>query len=196
MRKIRYLGDKMNLLEKIITEMSPEEFEIYCLDLLKGLATDLTDYHIEHNKIYKADDGSFQLDGYIEFNVLGVNYKTFVECKKYKSPIKHSQIQVFKDTISSTGAHKGIFISTSSFQSGAMQYAKKHGIALMQIVDGYLTTLQNSTTPISICPQLLEIPKYVFAYYDLELECPINFVSREKNTALLLFLQKNQIYSV
>jgi len=62
---------------------------------------------------------------------MGVKYKTIVECKKYKSSVKLSHIQVLKDTIISTGAQKGIFISTSSFQSGAMKYDKKHGIALM-----------------------------------------------------------------
>ncbi len=176
----------MNLLEKVITQMSPQEFEMHCLEMLRELATDLQGYRIEHNKVYEADDGSFQLDGYIEYSVFGVLYKTIIECKKYQSPIKRSQIQALKDTISSTGAHKGIFISTSSFQSGAMQYAKKHGIALMQIIDGFLITVQNSAIKTLDYSKLFKIPKYVFAYYDLDLECPTLF--RKINTALLPFL--------
>jgi restriction system protein len=128
-------GEIVNLLENIVTEMTPQEFEIYCLNLLNDLQKDLAGYKIEHNKIYSTNDGQYQLDGIIEFEIFGVKYKTIVECKKYKDKIKRSQIQVLHDTIRNTGAHKGIFISTSSFQKGAMQYARIHGIALMQIVD-------------------------------------------------------------
>ena len=35
-----------------------------------------------------------------------------------------------------TGAHKGILFSTSNFQKGALEYAKKHGIALIRIAEG------------------------------------------------------------
>jgi len=74
----------------------------------------------------------------IEFNHLGINYKSVIECKKYKNKIKQSQIQILYDTIQKVGANKGIFISTSSFQQGAVDYAKTHGITLLQIVDGFV----------------------------------------------------------
>lgn len=35
---------------------------------------------IIHNKVIEAYDGNYQLDGYIEFEVMGVLYKTIVEC--------------------------------------------------------------------------------------------------------------------
>ena len=56
------------------------------------------------------------------------------------------------DKIRATGAQKGILISTSGFQSGAIKYASEHGIALIQITEadtifearGQLHIIQNS----------------------------------------------------
>lgn len=39
------------------------------------------------------------------------------------------------DKIRQIGAHKGILISTSNFQKGAITYASEHGIALIQITN-------------------------------------------------------------
>jgi hypothetical protein len=38
--------------------------------------------------------------------------------------------------IQSVGAHKGIVFATKGFQSGAIQFAKSHGIALVTVADG------------------------------------------------------------
>jgi restriction system protein len=150
----------MNLLENIITEITPNEFEIQCLQLLNNIKNEFHGCKIEHNKICITDDGQYQLDGVIEFEYIGVKYKTIVECKKYNSKIKRSQIQILHDTIRSTGAHKGIFISTSSFQKGAMDYAKKHGIALLQIVDGSILIIQNSISKrIVLLGMVIPVPK-------------------------------------
>lgn len=176
----------MNLLENIVTEMSPTEFEMHCLELLNSLKNDFSKCDIKHNQIYKADDGNYQLDGVIEFEQFGVKYKTIVECKKYKSSIKRSQIQVLHDTIRNVGAHKGILVSTSSYQKGAVDYARKHGIALLQIVDGFITTIQNSLYPPKI--QKLDVPKYVFALYDLDLGCVSGFIKKEKLKSVINYL--------
>ncbi|MFW6030418.1 MAG: restriction endonuclease [Halanaerobiales bacterium] len=181
-------GDKMNLFENINTDMTPTEFEKYCLDLLDGIKEKLEKCKIDHNEICITDDGQYQLDGVLEFEQFGVKYKTIVECKKYKYKIKRQQIQVLHDTIRSTGAHKGIFISTSSFQSGAMEYAKKHGIALMQVIDGHLITLQNSINKRKF---YFSVPKYVFAFYDLEYFAPMEIISKNKNDYLIEYLLDN-----
>lgn len=117
-------GYKISLLENIVTEMSSEEFEIYCLDLLRGMKNNLQEFSIGHNRIYVTNYGQYQLDGIIEFELFGLKYKTIVEYKKYKAKTKRSQIQILHDTMRSTGAQKGVFISISNFQKGAMDYEK------------------------------------------------------------------------
>ncbi|MGY4794883.1 restriction endonuclease [Lysinibacillus fusiformis] len=116
-------------------ELTPEEFERYSLDLLFEQTQNLENLVFEHNRIIEAHDGNYQIDGYIEFTFMGLKYKTLVECKHYKSAITREKVQILHTKIQSLGAQKGILISTSNFQSGAIEYAKIHGIALIQLTE-------------------------------------------------------------
>ncbi|MBC1444026.1 restriction endonuclease [Listeria seeligeri] len=124
-----------NPIQDACWELTPEEFERYSLDVLSEQTKNLENLVIEHDKIVNAVDGSYQIDGYIEFSLMGVTYKTLVECKHYKSPINREKVQILHSKIQSIGAHKGILIATSNFQSGAVEYATKHGIALIQLTE-------------------------------------------------------------
>ncbi|CAH2716704.1 hypothetical protein BACCIP111895_03892 [Neobacillus rhizosphaerae] len=121
--------------KKAFMDITPEEFEKYSLDLLTEQTKNLENLVIEHNTTIEAYDGNYQIDGYIEFTVMGIKYKTIIECKHYKSPITREKVQILYGKILSFGAQKGILISTSNFQSGAIGYARAHGIALIQITE-------------------------------------------------------------
>lgn len=116
-----------------ILEMTPVDFEKYALQILESKTKGLDNVKFVHNKVVEAYDGNYQLDGYIEFEVMGVLYKTIVECKHYKYPISREIVQKVYDNLRAIGAQKGIVVSTSNFQSGAIAYAKAHGIALIQM---------------------------------------------------------------
>ncbi|EKA2552376.1 restriction endonuclease [Listeria monocytogenes] len=122
-------------IQDICWELTPEDFERYSLDILSEQTKNLENLVIEHDKIITATDGNYQIDGYIEFSLMGVTYKTLVECKHYKSPINREKVQILHSKIQSIGAHKGILIATSNFQSGAIKYATEHGIALIQLTE-------------------------------------------------------------
>lgn len=62
-------------------------------------------------------------------------YKTIVECKHYKYLISRESVQKVYDNLRAIGAQKEIVVSTSSFQSGTIEYAKAHGIALIQMTE-------------------------------------------------------------
>lgn len=121
------------------TEMSPVDFEKFVILLLEEQAEYLQNAEFKHNEILKVSDGEYQIDGTIRFEVMGVNFLTLVECKKYNGAVTREKVQVLFDKIRAVGAQKGILATTSYFQSGAISYAKNHGIALIQIVDGKLT---------------------------------------------------------
>ena len=59
-----------------------------------------------------------------------------VECNHDKSRVKRDRVQELWAKIQSVGAHKGILFATAGFQSGAIEFAKSHGIALVEIADG------------------------------------------------------------
>lgn len=118
-----------------VLEMNPTEFEMYALQILQDHIKGLNNVKFIHNKVVEAYDGNYQLDGYIEFEVMGVLYKTIVECKHYKYPISREIVQKVYDNLRAIGAQKGIVVSTFNFQSGAIDYAKAHGIALIQMTE-------------------------------------------------------------
>lgn len=120
-----------------VCSISPREFEEFCKELLKNYAAEehLKDFNIEHDVKQEAPDGTYQLDILASFTALDVELKILCECKQYTSPVKRERVELLEGRLQSLGMHKGILLSTSGFQSGAIQYAKSHGIALIQVFD-------------------------------------------------------------
>lgn len=138
----------INPYRELDANISPTDFEKFCLNTLKAYAEneELKDFTIKHNQKIKSDDGIYQIDVLAEYTALGASHKVIVECKKMKESIKREIVAELYAKIQSTGAHKGIIISTSGFQSGATLYAKKHGIALWQICDKHIKHMCNYMT--------------------------------------------------
>jgi hypothetical protein len=137
----------MNLYREFVSKISSSEFEIFCFDVLKEYANSecLTDFSITHNTKIKTNDGEYQIDMCAEFVALSVKFKVIVECKRNIRPIEREKVVVLSDKVRSIGAHKGILISTSGFQSGAIEYSRIHGIALIQIIDKNVMHIQASS---------------------------------------------------
>ena len=120
-----------------VLSLTPTEFEKYCYKILKGYAEEesLKDFTTTHNKKIETYDGKYQIDVYAEFTALNSKIKVLCECKQYTSSIKRETVTALHNKLNSIGANKGIIFSTSDFQSGAIQYAKAHGIALITVED-------------------------------------------------------------
>lgn len=135
-----------NYFNEMIADITPVEFEKLCLQLLSETSdfSSLQNVQIEHSKICQAFDGTYQIDGYLEYQVLGVKIKVLIECKMYKKKIERKVVAELFSKIQSLGANKGIIMSTCGFQSGAQEFALAHGIALIQVVNGRLLNIQQS----------------------------------------------------
>lgn len=70
------------------------------------------------NRIIVTDDGNYQIDGYVEFEIMGLKFKSIVECKHYRTSISREKVQVLFDKVRATGAHKGILVSSSISRPG------------------------------------------------------------------------------
>ncbi|WP_460948354.1 restriction endonuclease [Spirosoma daeguense] len=66
----------------------------------------------------------------------GGRITVLAECKKYKTPVKREKVEILYSRLQSLGAHKGMIFSTSGFQLGAIEFAAKHGIALVRLREG------------------------------------------------------------
>ena len=179
------------------TEMTPTEFEQHSLSFLKSQfeAKQVENFSLKHNVKIETDDGNYQIDGEMRFIVAGVEIITLIECKKYKGPIKRTQIQVLYDNIRSIGAHKGIFITTSYYQSGALAYAKQHGIALISIVDGKYEYETRSVDCIDkfARPSWLENKPYIMAMQTQRTDTSVSVSYIDKTDELYKFIIKEVI---
>lgn len=77
-------------------------------------------------------------------------YLIVIECKSYNSshPVGIDEIQEFNTRLQDLNATKGVFVTSSSFQSGALSCAEHHNIALIRIneqneVKWFLHRIQN-----------------------------------------------------
>ena len=79
-----------------------------------------------------GDEG---VDGVINQDALGIQ-RIYVQAKRYKtgSNISRESIQSFIGALQ--GASGGVFITTSSFTSGALEFASKHLSPKIVLIDG------------------------------------------------------------
>lgn len=116
--------------------LKPEQFELEVKAILDGLGVGLDDYRSEHREVICGLDGDYEIDVAVRFSALGASFLVLVECKHYKNAVKRETIQSLHSKLLSLGAQKAIIFSTSGFQSGALEFAKVHGISTIQLVEG------------------------------------------------------------
>ena len=116
---------------------TPAEFEVAVEEIIRRTGVGLTDFTVTRSEDLQGTDGCYEIDVTARFTAFGgASFVMLVECKRYEDPIKREKVQVLRDKLQSIGAHKGMMVSTSTFQSGAIEYAEKHGIALVQMLSG------------------------------------------------------------
>lgn len=148
-------------------KLSPIQFELEAKKLIEASGCELENFAVNHLEKLVGMDGEYEIDIVARFSALGASFKVLIECKRYSSSVKRDVVQVLREKMNSVGAQKGMIFTTSGFQSGAVEYAALHGIALVQLVDGRTTFLTRShhQTPLveienpPVCGWLISIPK-------------------------------------
>jgi restriction system protein len=120
-------------------QLSPVDYERAVAALVRDSRQEVTDWQVRHLDAVEGLDGTYIIDVTVRFRLLGADYLTLFECKRHATPVKREHVQVLYDKLRSTGAHKGIVVAASGFQSGALSYAKAHGIACVRLFDGAWT---------------------------------------------------------
>jgi len=168
------------------------EFELLVKKWFESCSLNLNSFNVEHRKKINGMDGEYEIDIFIKFTVFDkAEILTLVECKKHKNPIDREYVQILKDRKNSIGAHKAILVSASTFQSGAIKYAEKNGVALIQIVEGSVRYITASIVRCMIIPD--DADDYAGLFYGENLEdystIPLCITS-ENNYGLRNFLIK------
>lgn len=146
-----------------------EDFEKATKSILQSTGAQIDKFKVNGKKKFLSEDGEYEIDASVEFTMLGgARFFVLVECraKKAGNKIKRDEVLAFHSKIHSLKAQKGIFFTTSGYQRGAVEYAKKHSIALIQVVDGkstYITKGMDNVPP----PKWLNLPEYAGWLVDL-----------------------------
>lgn len=140
-------------------DITPKDFEQYIKDWFDAQGIHLTSYKSLINNIVPAEDGHYEIDIDITYEAFGVDFRVLVECKKHSNSIKREVLQILQQKIQSIGAHKGIICSTSDFQSGALEFSKKHGIACIKVSETRMTIQTRSADRKSVTQEYCDFFK-------------------------------------
>lgn len=120
-------------------DITSDEFEAFVTELFQATADQLEELTVTPHEKIVASDGTYDFDATVRFDWAGLSFLVLVEAKRHKDPIKRELVAVLHQKIHSVGANKGVMISTSPYQRGALQFAKQHGIALATVTEGRFT---------------------------------------------------------
>jgi hypothetical protein len=120
-------------------DITPREFEEFVADVLAAAAPQLEAYTVTLQDQVEAPDGTYTFDATVRYELAGFAYLVLIEAKRHKNPIKREAVQTLHQKMQSVGGQKAILVSTSPFQSGALEFAKQHGIALVTVTEGRFT---------------------------------------------------------
>ncbi len=76
-----------------------------------------------------------QFDVTIRFRRGIYDYLTVIECKDYTNPVPVGEVEAFVTKSSDVQAHHAVMASTSGFQEGAREVARRHNITLIHVTD-------------------------------------------------------------
>lgn len=164
----------------LTADIDPKDFELFCTETLRAYAEQegLRDFAISHDQKIETYDGVYQIDVFAQYTALGARHKVLVECKRQNRSIERDEAADLYGKIQSTGAQKGILISTSGFQSGTVRYAQAHGIALWQICNRFIRHITasagNHVTEVWKMERMAEqhLPRYFVMEWDCSADYP------------------------
>jgi restriction system protein len=115
--------------------ITPERFEQRVKSVIERSGCELQEFSASHRERLAGLDGDYEIDIVARFRALMTTFVVLIECKHHKHPVKRDMVQILVDRLRSTGAQKGMMFTSGCFQSGAIEYARAHGVALVKLTD-------------------------------------------------------------
>lgn len=121
---------KSELLDQLL-KVDPYRFEQVVIDLLFAMGYGGSREEAARVTKRSGDEG---IDGVINEDRLGLDV-IYVQAKRWKNTVGSPDVQGFVGALAGRQAHKGVFITTSGFTQGAVQFAKNIAQKVI-LVDG------------------------------------------------------------
>jgi hypothetical protein len=89
--------------------------------------------NVQHNvTLIGKSKATHQIDVSWKIKLAGIEQLFCIECKRWKSKVKKSDISSFITNLSDLGNARGIYVTTEGYQKGAVLLAKQNGIILIK----------------------------------------------------------------
>ena len=135
---------------------SPQDVEAEVKRHFDEAGGGLSDYSSSLREVISGMDGEYEIDVVAGFLALGVRMRVLIECKHHRRPVSRDVVALLVHKVQSSGSQKGVVVSTSGFQSGALEVADKHGVALLHLKAGGFARIREAQhTPIQALPPYL-----------------------------------------
>ena len=108
-----------------------EDFVAYVYQSLLDI-NDCQSIVCKRAKVKGVDGLEGEIDVYYEFQHLNLTYKVAIECKDWNKPVTAKEVRDFYSKVERLSNVSAVIISTSGYQSDAVEWAKGRGIILMQ----------------------------------------------------------------
>jgi restriction system protein len=141
--------------------LTPRDFELLVQGILDAASGSLVDYRSEHLASLASGDGEYVIDVVATFSALGATFVVLVECKHQARPVERQDVQVLHSKLQSLGAQKAMLFATAAFQSGAVDFAAVHGIALVEVASAASNWHTRAAGPPTPPPPWVKLPKHI-----------------------------------
>jgi restriction system protein len=139
--------------------MSPRFFENLVLDLLHAMGYGASRTDLQH--VGRSGDGG--IDGIISLDRLGLE-KVFVQAKRWQNPVGPEAVQAFYGALEGRRANKGVFITTSTFTPGAVEFARL--VEKIVLIDGLRLADLMMEYGVGVSHRIVRIPKIDSDYFE------------------------------
>lgn len=135
--------------------------------------------------------GSYQIDVYYEFELAGLRHRVAIECKNTQRPVDRDRVIAFKGKMDDCVDVKGVMVAANGYQSGAIDFAEKNGVVLIEVSDlpsiGNLLAMRLEHAAV---PTESSIGQPFWAIYDIETASPHGRSENGRVFGLLFWSQR------
>ncbi|WP_288186953.1 restriction endonuclease [uncultured Parabacteroides sp.] len=122
-----------------ILSKKPQDFERLVVDLLQAMGYG---GEIKNSGVVTKRSNDGGIDGIIKEDILGFNHIS-IQAKRYASEnnVGRNEVQSFVGAVAGTPSKKGVFITTSNFTKGAVEYVESlNGSPTIILINGHQLT--------------------------------------------------------
>lgn len=142
-----------------LSGVAPTFFESIVLDVLHRMGYDA--HRADLQRIGGTGDGG--VDGVISLDRLGLE-KVYVQAKRWQGAVGRPEVQAFYGALAGQRARKGVFITTSTYTTQALEFARSvEGIVL---VDGPRLASLMIDHEVGVTLRTVHVPRLDSDYFD------------------------------